>query len=278
MILVTGASGTVGRELSKKLSEQGVRFRAGYRTRPEQVRLPGAEPVHLDYERPETIRPALKGVEAVFLLSNAISPEAEIVKEAKQAGVKRIVKLSVYAADKEEFTFARWHRAIEKVVEASGLAWTFLRPNGFMQNIPNYMGKTIKEQGVIHEPAGDARIAHIDARDIGEVAARVLTSSGHDGKAYTLTGPEAISYGDIAATLTKVLGRPIQYVDISLEDFKKGSVAAGIPEGYADALVDLNRYYVQGKAAQVIDTVRHLTGRPPRSFETFARDHADLLR
>ena len=277
MILVTGASGTVGTEVVKALGGRSARVRAGYRTRPQNVPA-GMESVALDYDRPETIRPALQGVDTLFLLSNTVDPELKVVDEAKRAGVKRIVKLSVIGAAAEGFTFARWHRAVEKYIEASGLAWTFLRPNGFMQNVVNYMGETIRSQSAIYSPAGNAAASHIDARDIGAVGARVLTEKGHDGKAYELTGPAALTDGQIAEILSRVLGRAIRYVPITREQYKQAAVAAGTPEGYADALLDLYRYYAEGKAAVVTPAVRELTGRDPIPFEQFARDHADKLR
>ena len=277
MILITGASGTVGREVVKALDGRGVRIRAGYRSHPQKVPA-GVESVALDYDRPETIRPALEGVETLFLLSNTIAPEASVVDEAKKAGVKRIVKLSVFRADEEEFTFARGHRAVEKHIEASGLLWTFLRPNGFMQNVVNYMGETIRSQSAIYSSAGHGAVSTIDARDIGAVGARVLTASGHAGKAYELTGPVAITYGHVAETLSSVLGRPIKYVPITHEQYKQAAMAAGTPEPYADALVDLNRYYAEGKASRVSPAVKQITGRDPIPFEPFARDYADRLR
>ena len=277
MILVTGASGTVGSEVVKALGGRSAGVRAGYRTRPQNVPA-GVESVKLDYERPETIRPALQGVDTLFLLSNTVDPERKVVDEAKRAGVKRIVKLSVIGAAEEGFTFARWHRAVEKYIEASGLGWTFLRPNGFMQNVVTYMGETIRSQSAIYSPAGNAAASHVDARDVGAVGARVLTDKGHEGKAYELTGPAALTYGQIAEILSRVLGRTIGYVPISPEQYRQAAVAAGTPEGYADALVDLNRYYLEGKASVVTPSVRQLTGRDAIPFEQFARDYADKLR
>jgi uncharacterized protein YbjT (DUF2867 family) len=277
MILVTGASGTVGSEVVKALGGRSARVRAGYRTRPRNIPA-GVESVALDYDRPETIRPALQGIETLFLLSSTVEPEKKVVDEAKRAGIKRVVKLSVIGAAQEGFAFARWHRAVEKYIEASGLAWTFLRPNGFMQNVVNYMGETIRSQSAIYAPAGNAAASHIDARDVGAVGARVLTDMGHDGKVYELTGPAALTYGQIAEILSRVLGRTIRYVPISPEQYKQAAVAAGTPEGYADALVDLYRYYLEGKAAVVTPAVRQITGRDPIPFEQFAKDHADKLR
>jgi len=274
MILVTGAAGTVGSEVVKELKGRGASFKVGYRNR----RTPGVDGVAIDLEKPETLAPALRGVETVFLLSSSVAPERNLVAAAKAAGVKRIVKLSVWGAADEGFAFGRWHRAVERAIEASGLAWTFLRPNGFMQNVVNFMGTTIKSQNAFYHSAGDAKISHVDARDIGAVAARALTDAGHEGKAYALSGPESLSYSEIAATLSKALGREIRYVAVSDEDYKKGAMAAGIPEPYAEALIDLNRHYRTGQLSQVTGEVRAVSGRDPIRFEQFARDHAAALR
>jgi len=277
MILVTGAAGTIGQEVVKALVERGVRFRAGHRRRPVQVPT-GSESVEVDFTRPQTLPPALRGVETVFVLSNDVASEAALVKAATEARVRRLVKLSVLGAPEERFTFARWHRASERTIEGSGIPWTFLRPNGFMQNVVNFMGQGIRGQKAIFTSAKDAPISHVHARDVGGVAARVLTESGHEGRAYDLTGPAANSYLDVARTLTMVLGHEIKVVPISDEDYKKGAVGAGIPEGYADALVDLNRVYRDGVAARVSPDVAKLLGRPAIDFATFARENAAALR
>jgi uncharacterized protein YbjT (DUF2867 family) len=278
MILVTGASGTVGSEVVKALGGSGAKVRAGYRTRPQNVPS-GVESVALDFDSPETVAAALMGVETVFLLSNMVDPERKVVDEAKRAGVKRIVKLSVSGAAEESFTFARWHRAVEKHIEASGLPWTFLRPAGFMQNFFNYMGDTIRKQSAFYTASGTTGAgAHIDARDIGAAAARVLTGKGHDGKAYELTGPQVLTYDQAAEILSRAAGRPINHVSITPEQLKQGALAMGMPEVYADALVDLDRAYATGGLTAVTPTVKELTGRDPIRFEQFAKDYADKFR
>ena len=277
MILITGASGTVGSEVVKALGGSAAKVRAGYRTRPQNIPK-GVESVALDFDKPETIRPALAGVETVFLLSTMVEPERKVVDEAKRAGVKRIVKLSVNGAAEEGFTFGRWHRAVERHLEASGVPWTFLRPAGFMQNFFNYMGETIRKQSAIYTSAGNGAGAHIDARDIGAAAARVLTGKGHEGKAYALTGPQALPYAQAAEILSRVLGREIKYVPITHEQMKQGALAAGMPPVYVDALVDLDRYYAAGRMTAVTPTVKELTGRDPIRFEQFAKDYADKFR
>ena len=278
MILVTGASGTVGREVVKSLAAAGATFKAAYRSRPEKV-PERVESVAIDFDRPETITPALRGVETVFLLSNMVEPEKRVVDEAKKAGVKRVVKLSVNGAAEEAFTFAKWHRAVEKYIEGSGLRWTFLRPSGFMQNFFNYMGDSIRKEGAFYTATGPRGAgAHIDARDIGVVAARVLTGRGHEGKAYELTGPEALTTAQVAAHLSKALGREIRYVPITPEQYKQGALAMGMPGPYVEALVDLDRAYAAGELAQVTSTVKELTGRDPIRFEQFAKDYADRFK
>ena len=207
-----------------------------------------------------------------------MAPEKKVVDAARRAGVRRVVKLSALRAVEEEFVFGRWHRAVEKHIEASGLAWTFLRPNGFMQNVVTYMAGTIRSHAAIYSSAGNGAVSHVDVRDLAAVGAAVLAESGHEGQAYDLTGPAALTYTQVAEILSRVLARPIRYVPISPEQYKQGALAAGTPETYADALVDLNRYYAEGKMSEITPTLRLLSGRDPTPFEQFARDHAELLR
>ncbi|MGH8773124.1 MAG: NAD(P)H-binding protein, partial [Burkholderiales bacterium] len=208
MILVTGAGGTVGTALMQELRAAGHKTRAAYHSPPkaEKAKREGREAVLLDFAKPETLPPALAGVEAVFLLGTGVRGQSEgeinVVNAAQAAGVKRLVKQSIWGAANEQFSLAKMHRAVERAVEASGLAWTFLRPNGFMQNFANDMAETIKARGAIYQPAADAQISHIDVRDIARVAARVLTSPGHEGKAYELSGPQALTYGEAANALS----------------------------------------------------------------------------
>lgn len=277
MILVTGATGTVGTGVVRALSARGRAFRAGYRSRPQNV-PPGVEAVQIDFDQPGTLAPALRGVDTLFLLSGTVAPEPAVVRAAAAAGVARVVKLSVWAAGEPGFTFGAWHRAAEQAVEQSGLAWTFLRSNGYMQNVVNFMGATIRSQGAMYSSAAQARVSHIDARDIGEIAAKVLGEPGHEGKVYELSGPAALGYDEMAAVLTRELGRPVRFVAISDEDYKKAAMGAGVPEAYAEALVNLNQNYRTGLFSRVSPDVPRLLGRAATSFEQFARDHAEALR
>ncbi|MGH8236224.1 MAG: SDR family oxidoreductase [Steroidobacteraceae bacterium] len=283
MILVTGAGGTLGTALTEVLQAEGQKFRAAYHSSDamEQARRKGYDAVQLDFAAPETLRPALAGVDTVFLLGTGVRGQAEkeinVVNAAKAAGVKRVVKQSVWDAAGEQYSLAQLHRSVERAVEASGLAWTFLRPNGFMQNFL-HEAASIKAQGTIYQPAGEAKISHIDVRDIASVAARVLTTAGHEGKAYELSGPQAVTYEEAANALSRVLGKKIAYVAVTDNAARAGMIAAGMPDFYADAVVDLFRAYRSGVGSRVTSQVKSVTGREPIPFEQFARDHADVFR
>ena len=277
MILVTGAGGTVGSEVVRQLQSAGAEFRAAFhsQSKADAARANGIDAILIDYNRPETLDAAFAGVDKLFLLSSSnAEQEIHAIDAAKRAGVKHIVKLSVIGAAEEAFSFAKVHRAAEKAIEESGMAWTFLRPNGFMDNLHNYMGGTIREQGAFYSSTGDARVAHIDVRDIAAVAVKVLTEAGHEGQSYELTGPEALSNANIASKISAASGRTVNYVDVRDEDVKAGMTGSGAPEAYADAYLDLLRWYRSGDAARVSDNVKRLTGRDPIAFDQYAKDHA----
>jgi uncharacterized protein YbjT (DUF2867 family) len=286
MILVTGASGTVGSEVVKRLEAVKVPFRAAYfsRDKMEAARARGIDAVRIDYNRSETLHAAFGGIDRLFLLAPSVLDQAQLelnaVESAKGVGVRHIVKLSVWKADEEAYAFARLNRAIEKAIEESGLSWTFLRPNDFMQNVVTSMGETIRTEGAFYSASGDAKISHVDARDVAAVAAKVLTGPGHEGKAYILSGPEALSYDEMASELSRVLGRAISHVSLSPAELKGAMLAAGLPEEYVDWLIDLERYNreEQEQASLITNDVKEVTGREPIRFAQFARDHAALLQ
>jgi len=280
MILVTGASGNIGTELLRELSKRGEKFRAAYtsKEKAEKARTAAVDPVVVDFARPESLASALAGVDRLFLLSANPPSESAVVGAAKAAGVGRIVKLSVFDAPVESFGFGKAHRAVEKEIEASGIDYTFLRPNGFMQNLANQQAASIKAQGAFYFPAADTRISHVDVRDIARVAAAVLTGSGHAGKGYELTGPEALTYGDMAAALTRVLGKPVSYVAISDDDFRKAMAPSGMPAPVIDGLVDLFAFYKRGVAARISPDIEKVTGRKATSFEQYARENVAAFR
>ncbi len=275
MILVTGATGTVGSQLVRELLDQDTPFYAAVHSRP--LEIGGVESRTLDYDRPETLPPALEGVRTVYLVSYETLHEKALVEDAREAGVERIVKQSAWRAGDEGFVSGRWHREVEREIERSGLAWTFLRPNMFMQNFETVHGQSIRQENAFYESAEDASVSYIDARDVARVAARVLTEPGHDGQAYDLSGPAAVTHEEIAAALTRALGRSIEYVRISDEEHRQRWMAAGVPREEAAAWVDISRYFRTGACSEVTAAVQDLTGRAPRSLREFCRDHAAEL-
>jgi uncharacterized protein YbjT (DUF2867 family) len=284
MILVTGAGGNVGRPLLEELMTAKVPVRAAHRSaeKTTRARAAGIDAVTLDYGRPETLGPALDGIDAVFLLGTGAMGQTEaetgVVRAAEAAGVRQIVKLSVIGAAAEEFGFARTHRPVERAIEQSGLAWTFLRPASYMQNFVNFMAPAIRAQHTTYSLIPDATFNHVDTRDVARVAAAVLTRGGHDGQAYTLTGSRSFSYRDAAVTIGSVTGTPVQVIGLAEGDFRAGMKANGIPDFYADLLVDLDRWYESGKGDVVNSTIRDITGREPTTFEQFVRDFGGEFR
>jgi len=280
MICITGATGTLSREVIRQL-EPKAPFRAAYfsATAAETGRARGIDAVLIDYNQPRTLRAAFQGCDTVFLLGpnalNQIELELNAVDAAKAAGVRHIVKQSVLGAAEESYSLANIHRPVEKAIEGSGLAWTFLRPNSFMQNTATFMAQTIKAEGAFYSASGQARISHVDVRDIAAVAVAALTAPGHEGKIYTLCGPEALTYDDIADELSKALGRDIHHISLPAADMKAGMLAEGMPGAIADRMLDLERYFREDCASRVTDDVLRVTGRAPRRFAEYARETAE---
>src|SRR5439155_14857666 len=191
MILVTGSSGPVGSDLLKQLTAKGEKVRAAYHSRPPAAR--GVEGARVALSTGEGLDTALAGCDTVFLLSGGLpdqtAAELRAVEAARRKGVRRLVKLSVWGAEGEDFSFARVHRPVEKAIEKSGIAYTFLRPNGFMQNFVTYDGETIRSHGAFYYPCHNAAVSHIDVRDIAAVGVAALRHKGKEdeGRAYTLS-------------------------------------------------------------------------------------------
>jgi uncharacterized protein YbjT (DUF2867 family) len=281
MILITGASGNVGREVLKQIAATGESVRAAFQSVGQAAIAPsGVDIVTMDYNQPETLQKALEGIDRVFLVGpptpNLPVLERKAVDEIKRAGTRHVVKLSAMGGRGAIFT--RQHADSEDYIKSSGLTYTFLRPNGFMQNFINYNGATINTQNAFYGSQGEGKVSHIDIRDIAASAVKALTESGHENQAYTLTGPEAISNAQVAEVLSDDTGREIKYVDLTAEQFKQALVGAGLPEWSADALVDLQQFYCASGANAVTGDVEKLLGRKPISFEQFSRDYAQAFQ
>jgi uncharacterized protein YbjT (DUF2867 family) len=285
MILVTGGTGLNGKELLRVLSAKGVAVRALVRNpaKAEAIAaLPNIEIVQGDMARPETLAAGLRGVDRAMLISSSdpmmLDVQTNFIDAARQAGVKHVVKLSGIMPELDSaFRFARMHGEIEKRLEASGMAFTHLRAGEFMpayfRQVPNITAK-----GAMFLPMEDARIASIDVGDIAEIAAKVLTGSGHEGKTYPLTGPEALTMTEVAEKLSAAAGKIIRYVNVPPEAARQAQLAAGMPPYLADALFELFAERRNGKEAKVWPDAQALLGRLPTSFDEFARRNAAVFR
>jgi uncharacterized protein YbjT (DUF2867 family) len=284
MILVTGGTGTTGGELVRLLHGIDAGFRVMVRN-PEKGREleeRGIGTVPGDLTDPESLSQAMGGVDALFLLSPAVENQAQLqinaVNAAIGAGVRYIVKVSALGAALDSpLTLGRAHAEVEQALAESGIEHTILRPGSFMQNVLK-SADPIRERGEFYGSSGSGRDSLIDARDIASVAFTALTSEGHAGKLYTLAGPEALSNEDVARILTDTLGKSVRYVDLPGQAYRGGLVEAGLPEWLADDLVAIDGFVAQGHGAEPNGEVETLTGRPARTFGTFATEYAVALR
>jgi uncharacterized protein YbjT (DUF2867 family) len=282
MIVVTGATGTIGRELLRLLAARGAEVKALSRNPPDAEALPGVTWITADLADREALTGTLAGAERLFLLTgnseDMVRLQKNAIAAAQKAGVGHVVKLSALgASDHSKSVIGVWHYSVERALQAADLAWTLLRPHVFMQNLLEQRG-SIQREGKVYSPAGEAQIPMIDTRDIAAVAAVTLTEPGHEGKRYTLTGPAAISYREATAVLAEVLGRPLTYVPETYDEAWHRLRQAGLPPWHIGAQLALASYQRQGAGTGILtDTVEALTGRPPRTFQDFARDHAPAL-
>lgn len=282
MILVTGATGTNGREVMKALAARGATARAMVRSTDAPGDLPdGITAVPGDFDDAASLDRALAGVERAFLLTpsteRAEEQQLRLVDAAARAGVRRIVKLSQFAADaRSPVRFLRYHAAVEAGIRRSGVAWTFLRPNLFMQGLLQLAG-TIRDKGLIAAPIGDARVSVVDVRDNAAVAAAALTEDGHEGKTYTLTGPEALTHAEMAQRLAAATGRAVAFADASEDDMRRAMAGVRMPPWQIEGLIEDYAHYRRGEASEIATGVRDATGLEPRDFDGFARDYASAF-
>lgn len=278
MILVCGATGNVGGAVVHELAGAGSQVRAVVRD-PQRARAdlpPGVEVVAGDLGDAATLRPALAGAEAVFLLSGYDGIDA-LAPEMPAAGVERAVLLSSSAAPTGDMdnAVARYHLVSEQAVRDSGLGWTFLQPNSFMTNTFQWIPQ-LREGDVVRAPFADVAIATVDPADIAAVAARALLSPGLEGRSLRLSGPEALTPADRARILGAALGRDLRFEAVP-DDVARKEMTESMPAAYVDAFFS---FFVDGTVDEttVWPTVREVLGREPRSFAGWVAEHIDRFR
>ena len=283
MILVTGATGIAGSHVVRALLERKREVRVFVRDPDKARSLYGdaVEIAHGDFADARSVRAALAGVEDLFL-SGADDPrrvewETAAIDAAARAGVQRIVKLSsLVAAPGSPVAFWDWHGRIEQHLCRSGICPVVLRSSFFMSNLLA-AAEQVALTGLLYAPAGTARIAMIDPRDVGAAAAAVLATEDHDGRMYVLPGPEAISYAEVARELSTATGRDVEYVDIPADEAERAMIQAGLPAFAAEQIATIFALAREGAAQTTTATVEALIGRRPHDFASFARDCAHLF-
>ncbi|OXG06076.1 uncharacterized protein YbjT (DUF2867 family) [Flavobacterium araucananum] len=279
-LLITGATGSVGTQLIKKLINSDISFRALVRTKDQgdlMRELPQAEVAVGDLSDTASLMEALKGIEKAFLFTDSEEYSEELqlnfVDAAHRAGVRHIVKVSQLAADSASTVHSlRFHALVEYRIVELGLDYTFLRCNMFMQGLI-FFDHFIKYEGRFFGVIGDAAVSVVDIRDIAEIALRVLTEPGHENKTYNITGGEALSHYQMAEVLTRVLGKEISYINLSPEQMRGALTVAGFPEWQTVLLIENFVHYCRVEAADVYDTITVITGKPATSYEKFVIDY-----
>lgn len=274
-ILLTGTTGTVGSAVAASLAGRGVGFRAGVRD-PESYDGLGT-PIAFDFEKPETWGRAFEGSETLFLVRPpAVATEsiAAAAAAASRCGVEHVVYLSVLGAQKNPLLP---HRRIERRLEDLPVETTVLRASFFMQNLDEVHVEGIREHGEVFVPAGGGETSFVDARDVGATAATCLSEPGHEGRAYDLTGPEALDYYEVAAILSAELDRPITYPNPSPWAFVRRELAAGRPLAFVLVMLGIYTTTRLGLAGRVTDDVERVLGRPPRGIGEYAADYREAF-
>jgi uncharacterized protein YbjT (DUF2867 family) len=280
--LITGA-GVTGGEVLRQLAAANVAVRALVRNlqRAESYKNIGVELVEGDFADPESWKHALVGITKVFSIviphRDAETWNDVFLNSAQLAGVKEVVRLSgTSVSPLSEAAFHRQMGRCDEALKASGLKYIILQPNVFYQNMM-MMARPIRERGVFRSAVGNARISMIDVRDVAEVAIKTLTEDRHTGKVYTLTGPESLTYFDVARFLTEAVGKPIRYEALTADEAVRSMVSLGVPELITRSRVEIHLSFSNGAFTPVTNTVHDLLGHPPRPFSTFARDYASVF-
>jgi uncharacterized protein YbjT (DUF2867 family) len=281
MILITGATGKVGKELVLDLSARKNAFKVMVRSKEsaKAFEAQGIKTVQGDFEHPESFAVALTGIKTVFLLTtprpNNLVLERKFLTTCKAKGVQHVVRLSAIGANPwVASALLRSHGRCEAELENSGLDWTILRPTIFMQNLVPYMAPTVAQESTLYAPAGDALMPWVDTRDIAAVAGTVLTTNGHEGLVHELTGPESLGYAQVAEHLSRMLGRQITYVNVPEGAAHHAMVGMGLSPWMAEGMITLYQMFrANGPTAQVLGTVERITGHAPRTLAAYLKEN-----
>jgi uncharacterized protein YbjT (DUF2867 family) len=275
VIVIIGSRSKIGSALTQRLVEQGAAVRVLART--GEAVVDGVETVTGDLADRQSLDQAFKGADRVFLLSSPapddVTWHSNAVDAARAADVRHLVRSSVLGADSGSAArMARQHGVNDEYLAASGLPYTILRPNYFQQNVTEIIAPSVGADGAFYSSVGDARISMVDTDDVAAVAATVLLDpERHAGRTYELTGPQALSYDDVATTLAASFGRPVSYVDVPADASRQAMLGFGMDPWTVEAVVELYDSYRQsgrdGFAVAVTDTVQQLTGRAPSTLE-----------
>jgi uncharacterized protein YbjT (DUF2867 family) len=273
MILITGATGKVGRELVKLLLDKGAQVRVLVRDEQKVANLGNrVERAVEDLEKPETLAAAMQGIERLYLVTPITQQVANLVAAAKHAGVQYIVKQSTIEAGRS-LGPGKWHREQEKLIEDSDMDWTFLRPTMFMSNTIEWWADMIKRQSAVYFPGGKGRVPSVDPCDVATVACAVLTQPEYKGQIYELTGPQALTIHEMVQILARVLGKPIRYTNVPVFVAALWMSRSGMSRRLVKGLIKTLEALRRNEYAYTTDAVERVGGCKPRSFEKWCRDH-----
>jgi len=285
LILITGATGNIGTLVCQNLVKAGLKVRAAYNSphsKAKALSLGVTEAVHLDITDPASLDAAFSGVTKAFILvpmhPNMLELGYNMIAAAKRANVQHVVRISGMGVSPDSpILLGQWHGKTDVRLIDSGIGYTIVRPNSFMQNFIAYGGEVIKTQNAIYLPLGDCKVSWVDVRDVAAAASKLLSDSDHIDEIYTLTGSEALSTDSIAAIFTKQLGRSITYHDVPETVATKALLDGGMDATMAQALAELHATFTAGYGGDIPSDLEKILGRSPISFDQFVADHKNSL-
>lgn len=278
MILVTGATGNVGKELVPHFIKDGVTVRVLVRDERKIIEWKNKVEIAIgDLDKLDTLTAAMQGIDQLFFVTPVTAQVENLLRAAKQAGVRHMVKQSTIEADRW-LGPGKWHREQEELIKSMGFDWTILRPTMMMVNTIEWWSATIKTQNAVYFPGGKGKVPPVDPRDIAAVAHAVLTHSGHEGMIYELTGPETFTIGEMVQVLAKVLGKPLRYASIPAFLAAIWLRKFGMSRELVNALMETLRALRKNEYAYITDAIERITGSKPRTFEAWCDENAGSFR